>query len=198
MPRKRKERKSHDYVTADQVVADAVRTLRKRRGITQQELADELGWPQSTIARVELGERSIGVSDLLALAWALDVAPAYLLAGSFQDDDVPVHKTLRVKPEHMLAWVRGYEPLPGLDYRRFVENMPDREWFERLQPGSGEEQAAMWEQIEELLASGAVERTPGAYAAHDPERRAELDEERAARRKQLDATRRAGKRKGKS
>jgi transcriptional regulator with XRE-family HTH domain len=198
MARQRRKREIQEYVTADQVVAGAVRTLRKRRGITQQELADALGWPQSTIARVELGERSIGVSDLLALAWALDVAPGYLLAGSFQDADVPVHKTLRVPPEHMLAWIRGFEPLPGLDYRRFVENMPDRDWFEQLRPGAGERRAAGWEHAEELLASGAVEQAPGREARLSPERRQELAKERAARRKQLDATRRAGKRKEKS
>jgi transcriptional regulator with XRE-family HTH domain len=190
---RRKRTRRRENLTADQVVADAVKYLRGRRGITQQELADEIGWPQSTVARIELGERAISVADLLSLAWALNVAPGYLLAGSFQDADVPVHETVRVRPDHMLSWVRGYEPLPGLDYRVFIENMPDREWFRRMQPGSVAEEAAYWQHAEELLAAGAVESTPGAEQALDPARRAELADERAARKKQLEATRRARK-----
>jgi transcriptional regulator with XRE-family HTH domain len=191
---RRKPREREQFITAEQVVADGVKQLRTRRGMTQQELADSLGWPQSTIARVELGERAISVNDLLALSWALDVAPGYLLAGSFQDDEVPVHQTLRVKPEHALSWIRGYEPLPGLDYRRFVENKPDREFFEQLRPGSGALIAAQYDEQEERLASGVETRNP----LDSDEVAAERADERAARRRQLAATQKAGKRKGKS
>jgi hypothetical protein len=100
----------------------------------------------------------------------------------------------------MLKWVRGGEPLPGLDYRRYFENIPDDEWIERYGPVAEQraEAAAAYERLDELLASGAVERTPGRYAQLSPEKRQQLDKERAARRKQLDATRRASKREEKS
>lgn len=197
MARQRRRRERKEYVTADQVVADAVFTLRKRRGITQQQLADELDWPQSTIARIELGERAIGVSDLLALAWALDVAPAYLLAGSFQDADVPVHQKLKVPPAHMLRWIRGGEPLPGLDYRRYYENIPDDEWLASFGPIAEQRAAAAstYERAEKLLEAGAVEKTEGALEKLSPKRQAELLAEQEQRRKQLAASRRARKRK---
>jgi len=198
--RKRESEEKREYVTADQVVADAVKYLRKRHGMTQQELADELGWPQSTIARVELGERSIGVSDLLALAWALDVAPGYLLAGSFQDEDVPVHQTLKVSPAHMLKWIRGGEPLPGLDYRRYSENVPDDEWIETRRISRAElvEQIAeYYERYETAVLEGELTEDQRKWlSAYEPERQAELLAEREQRRQQLAATRKAGKRKG--
>jgi transcriptional regulator with XRE-family HTH domain len=130
-PKRRKPtRRRPKNQTADQVVADQVRRLRERRGITQQELADKLGWPQSTIARLELGNRSISVSDLLALCWALDVAPVYMLDGSFQTGDIPIRAGLRVPTERVRWWIRGGEPLPGSDYRAYIENIPDDEWLE--------------------------------------------------------------------
>jgi len=200
MPGRLRKPRRKANLTADQVVADSVRAVRERHGTSQQELADALGWTQSTVARIESGQRAISIGELVALSWALNVAPAYLLSGSFQSGAVPVHKTLQVPPAHMLKWVRGGEPLPGLNYRRYFENIPDSEWIERYGPIDEQraQAAAGYERAEELLASGAVERTPGAEAALEPERRAELAKERTTRRRQLDATRKAGKRKGAS
>jgi transcriptional regulator with XRE-family HTH domain len=198
--RQTKRRKMNE--TADQVVADQVKTLRERRGMSQQRLADALGWTQSAIARLESGRRTISVRDLLALGWALDVAPVYLLAGSFQAGDVPVHKTLRVSPQHMKRWISGSEPLPGLNYRAYFENIPDDEWLARygrsVEPGvikSAEAQvaelAALYERAEEVLASGAT-RLPGNENIElSAERQAELAEERQKRLSELEATRRA-------
>jgi transcriptional regulator with XRE-family HTH domain len=192
MPRTRQKRpRRAQNLTADQVIADQVRSL--RRGMSQQALADKLGWKQSTIARIESGDRAISVGDLLALSWALNVAPAYLLAGSFQSGDVPIHETLRVPPKHMLSWIRGGEPLPGLDYRAYFENIPDDEWLEAYGPVAEQRNRAArsYASTEKLLATGAVERTPGREQTLSPERRAELAEERAERTRQLAASQRA-------
>src|SRR5262249_43176870 len=100
--RRSKRNKPKVTVTADQVVADQVRWLRDRRGISQQALADSLGWTQSQVARLESGKRAVTVADLLALAWGLDVAPVYLLAGSFTaPEEIPIVEQLRVPPEHL-------------------------------------------------------------------------------------------------
>jgi transcriptional regulator with XRE-family HTH domain len=190
--RKRPPRRKTNQ-TADQVVADQVKRLRERRGTSQQALADLLGWTQSAVARLESGDRKISVGELLALAWALDVAPVYLLAGSFQTADVPVHKTLRVPPTHMRKWIRGGEPLPGSNYRAYFENIPDDEWIERYGPVDEQraDAAEHWEKAEELLASGAT-RQPGHEDVEvSAERELELAEERRRRRDQLTASRKA-------
>jgi transcriptional regulator with XRE-family HTH domain len=190
-PQKKRRRTSQ---TADQVVADQVKSLRARNGgMSQQELADALGWTQSAIARLESGRRSISVGDLLALAWALNVAPVYLLDGSFQTGDVPIHRTLRVPTQHMRKWIRGGEPLPGSDYRAYYENIPDDEWIERYGPIDQQrsEAAVVYEKAEELLASGAARRPGTENLKLTPEREAELAAERQQRTAELKAARRA-------
>jgi transcriptional regulator with XRE-family HTH domain len=182
-------------LTANQVVADQVRWLRDNRKITQQELADSLGWTQSQVARLELGRRAVTVADLLALAWALDVAPVYLLAGSFNSaGDIPVTEQLRVSPDDMRKWIRGGTPLPGTNYRRYFENIPDDEW--RAAYGEAAEQrrtaAEYFEQIEGLLESGATRR-PGSERSYTAEEETKHAEERSRRRGQLDAAKRTKK-----
>jgi transcriptional regulator with XRE-family HTH domain len=189
-PKRQPKKRRQANLTADQVVADQVRWLREHRNISQQRLADSLGWTQSQVARLELGRRSVTVADLLALAWALDVAPVYLLAGSFNSSgDVPVTEQLRVSPADMKHWIRGGTPLPGTDYRRYFENIPDDEWFANREASEQRrEMAEYWEQAEQVLASGGS-RMPGSEREDTPE----LAEERERRRNQLDAAKRTRK-----
>lgn len=49
-------------------------------GLTQQELADRLSWPVSTLGNYESGRRALRVSQLAAIARALGRPPAALLA----------------------------------------------------------------------------------------------------------------------
>lgn len=49
---------------------------REKAGITQQQLADRLGRPQSFVAKYEGGERRIDVVEFLFIANALDMDPA--------------------------------------------------------------------------------------------------------------------------
>ena len=58
-----------------------LRTLidaRKRSGMTQQDVADRLGKPQSYIAKVEGGERRLDVVEFVMLARALERNPTEL------------------------------------------------------------------------------------------------------------------------
>jgi transcriptional regulator with XRE-family HTH domain len=52
---------------------------REKAQLTQQQLADRLGKPQSFIAKYEGGERRIDVIEFLAIARALDADPARLI-----------------------------------------------------------------------------------------------------------------------
>lgn len=56
-----------------------VRTLRKARGLNQQQLGDKAGMKRTYIGGVERGERNLGLINILRLARALDVSPRDLL-----------------------------------------------------------------------------------------------------------------------
>ena len=56
-----------------------IASVRKAAGITQVELAERLGRPQSFVSKVERGERRIDVIEFCQLAEALGHQPAKLL-----------------------------------------------------------------------------------------------------------------------
>lgn len=60
-------------------IAANVRRLRKRRGLTQQQLAEETEVDLRYLQKVEAAEVDFGVSFLQVLADALDVRPSSLL-----------------------------------------------------------------------------------------------------------------------
>jgi transcriptional regulator with XRE-family HTH domain len=52
---------------------------REKAQLTQQQLADRLGKPQSFVAKYEGGERRIDVIEFLAIARALQADPARMI-----------------------------------------------------------------------------------------------------------------------
>ncbi len=56
-----------------QRVINALKKARKERGITQAQLAESLGKPQSFIAKVESGERRLDVVEFVYLARMIGV-----------------------------------------------------------------------------------------------------------------------------
>ncbi len=60
---------------------DRVRHLRKKRGWSQEELADACGLHRTYVGAVERGERNISLVNIVAFAHALGVKPANLLEG---------------------------------------------------------------------------------------------------------------------
>ena len=58
---------------ANKATGYALRQLRKSAGLTQIELAGKLGKPQSHVSKLESGERSLRVHELVAIARALGV-----------------------------------------------------------------------------------------------------------------------------
>ena len=55
-------------------------SVRKVAGVTQDELAEKLGKPQSFVSKVERGERRLDVIEFCLVAEALGHNPAELLA----------------------------------------------------------------------------------------------------------------------
>lgn len=52
-------------------LAQEVRSLRTKKHLTQEGVAEKAGMPQSVIARIESGERSVSVDTLGRIAYAL-------------------------------------------------------------------------------------------------------------------------------
>lgn len=52
---------------------------RKKAGLTQQELADRLGKPQSFVAKYEGGERRVDLIEFIAISRAIGAKPEVLL-----------------------------------------------------------------------------------------------------------------------
>jgi len=60
-------------------IAANVRQARRRRGLTQEALAERAGQDLSYLQRVERGTTNLSARVLLALAMALDVPPSLLV-----------------------------------------------------------------------------------------------------------------------
>lgn len=136
-------------------VAHRVREVRKRRGLTAQELADKLtaqgvSWQRSTVAKLENGNRQeVTLTEWLALAAVLNVAPLHLLVPTFPspswdrpagerndpNDEVAYQVTpgLAAPMYRLRQFVRGSHPLPGMDRRAFYSEIPPQDFDPLLQ-----------------------------------------------------------------
>lgn len=63
----------------EQNVSMRIRAARQARCISQRDLARALGMAQSTLSRIERGERRVSVDQLIEIARALGVRPADML-----------------------------------------------------------------------------------------------------------------------
>jgi len=66
------------HTSEHEALLTTLRTAREKAGLTQAQLADRLGKPQSFVAKYENGERRIDVVEFVALARAMDTDPTRL------------------------------------------------------------------------------------------------------------------------
>lgn len=80
-----------------ETLAARIKSSRKMRGLTQQQLADKLDIDQGFISRLERGEKGVTIDLLNRLAKLLDVPLSYLLGetNSTQQDKLPVPSGLK-------------------------------------------------------------------------------------------------------
>lgn len=69
----------------DELIAANVRAARARRRMTQEDLADEVGWVRPVVTRLEAGKRRVTVHDAAALCVALGIDLRELLHGADED-----------------------------------------------------------------------------------------------------------------
>lgn len=111
------------------LIGERLKAVRKRRDLSAQKLADrcnELGFPdikRDAIVSLEIGRRTrVSVDELLALAYALEVSPAFLMMPPDPRSSVRLIESVEpVRITEAVAWLAGEEPYPGMDPERFYE-----------------------------------------------------------------------------
>lgn len=73
--------------TIDVSVGDSVRIIRELQGLSQNQLAEMTGIPQSTLSAIENNRVSLGVERAKVLAKALQCHPAVLVFPGWEVDD---------------------------------------------------------------------------------------------------------------
>jgi transcriptional regulator with XRE-family HTH domain len=68
------------YSKRHQRLCELLWETRNEAGLTQQDVADRLGKPQSYVAKVEGGERRVDVIEFIELCEVLGVEPQHLVA----------------------------------------------------------------------------------------------------------------------
>jgi transcriptional regulator with XRE-family HTH domain len=68
------------HSTEQRTFREAIQAARKRAGLTQKQLADRLGRPQSFLAKYESGERRLDVIEFVAVSRAIGANPVRLLS----------------------------------------------------------------------------------------------------------------------
>ena len=58
-----------------------IKALRKKNGLTQEKLAEQLGIAVNTVARIEIGNRGISVDLAIELAVRFDTTLDYIFLG---------------------------------------------------------------------------------------------------------------------
>jgi transcriptional regulator with XRE-family HTH domain len=98
------------------VFARQLRATRERKGWTQAQLAERLkslgsDLDRSVLAKIESGGRDVSLGDFLALAVALDVAPAALVIPKAQDEKLNPVPNVTIDSSDALLWWWGDRPL---------------------------------------------------------------------------------------
>lgn len=82
-------------------IGKRIREKREARGITQEQLAEKLGYKnKSSIAKIETGTNDITQSKVVAFAKALDTSVAYLMGW---EDDTDPQESLSREDEQDIA-----------------------------------------------------------------------------------------------
>jgi transcriptional regulator with XRE-family HTH domain len=64
-----------------QQFGETIRTLRKAKGLSQEQLAELAGLHRNYIGGVERGERNVALLNIIRIAQALGISPSELLQG---------------------------------------------------------------------------------------------------------------------
>jgi transcriptional regulator with XRE-family HTH domain len=120
--------------TPNEILSEQLAEYRERRRLSQREFALKVTEEQrllvsrATIARTEAGERHVPLSELLAFATHLGVAPPSLFLPRNGSEPVQITPTKVVSARQARLWIRGQAPLPDGDQREYLDAMPEEDW----------------------------------------------------------------------
>ena len=75
-------------IMADKVIKNNIKELRKKRGLTQQQLAEKIGISQVHLGRLESNARSMDLEQVEKIAAALGVKPFDILPQEWQPEEI--------------------------------------------------------------------------------------------------------------
>jgi transcriptional regulator with XRE-family HTH domain len=115
----------------DSLVRKRIRALRIAQGLSLEELAKRVHLGQSSLSRIENGQRRLALDQLVALARALDTTLDQLVETAV--DDVVI-SPMNHGP-HGLSWPMKGDPAMSVMRRRLTEPPPDNPARMRAHPG---------------------------------------------------------------
>ncbi|GLX98722.1 XRE family transcriptional regulator [Herbidospora sp. NBRC 101105] len=115
----------------ESLVRKRIRALRVAQGLSLDELAKRVHLGQSSLSRIENGQRRLALDQLVALAHALDTTLDQLVENTADDVVIsPVNHGA-----HGLSWPMKGDPAMSVMRRRFTEPPPDSPAKMRAHPG---------------------------------------------------------------
>ena len=98
---------SVDVNAVQRQLGKRIRSFRIQAGLTQQELAQNLGLTRSSISNIEAGSQSLSLIGFLQIAEGLRVSPRELIDALTGDIDVPASSALLDVPNTYHSWVEA-------------------------------------------------------------------------------------------
>ncbi len=140
-------------MVANQSLGVRIRYFRKKNGLTQKELADELGVNDSTIRNYELGNRMPDINTLAAIAKVLEVDFYTLKSADVNSVDSALHALFDIEDLYGLVpdVVDGKVCLVVDDENRFAYSDRDAEKSDNFNAMMGE-----WLKARQSLLSGDI------------------------------------------
>lgn len=108
--------------------AENVKYYRKKAGLTQAQLAEKLGYEQSSIAKIEAGKVDVPQSKVVQMATVLDCSPWDLVP---QEKSNTLEKLAieSVRYERLLPYIRE---LSGEDFEKVISRADELRTLARL------------------------------------------------------------------
>lgn len=91
------------------ILADNLRSYRKRAGLTQEQLAEKSGLHRTYIGGIEQQRINVSLKNIERIATALEIDPVLLMIRAEQDDDGMPKQILLDKNEYALLSRRSEE-----------------------------------------------------------------------------------------
>lgn len=124
-------------VTEVASIGGRLRRLRKERGLTQSDLARQIGIQQSDLSRMEQGEYRVSLDNLVKILAVFDVNVADFFRPAAAEPH-PTHQPLTSQDMHAFQLLRQLSPEGRLEVQEFLEFKVRREAVERRAREAGE------------------------------------------------------------